>query len=135
MADGLEQSRRGRHRGRSSDRGDGSRQRPGEELIRAGLEDLARGEESIAALLVSVGAPRLQRLGHTVTNPIPDAEHRLYERLRATEPGSAHSRYNALGGRSPGQPGVLHARSPRRCPWDGASGMARAHSPAPSNPS
>lgn len=48
------------------------------------------------ALLVSIGAPRLSRLGLPVPDPIPSAELRLYEQLRAQDAGSAHSRYNAL---------------------------------------
>ena len=69
---------------------------PGSDLIAAGLEDLSRGAHSIPALLVSIGAPRLKRLGFQVPNPIPDPEHRLYELLRQADPDAAHSRYNAL---------------------------------------
>jgi len=36
---------------------------PGEDLIEAGLKDLREGRESIAALLVAIGSPRLRRLG------------------------------------------------------------------------
>ena len=45
---------------------------------------------------MSIGAPRLQRLGFNVPNPIPAAEHRLYDHLRAEDSDSAHARYNAL---------------------------------------
>ncbi|HEX9632305.1 MAG TPA: hypothetical protein VGA02_07545 [Gemmatimonadales bacterium] len=69
---------------------------PGGDLVASGLEDLARGVESVPALLVSVGAPRLRRLGVLVPGTLPDAEHRLYARLAADEPDAAHSRYNAL---------------------------------------
>ncbi len=69
---------------------------PGADLVQAGLDDLARGVESVPALLVSVGAPRLRRLGYPIEAPIPDAEHRLYLRLCQDDPASAHSRYNAL---------------------------------------
>jgi hypothetical protein len=69
---------------------------PGEDLIKRGLDDLAAGIESAEALLVSIGAPRLEGLGLTVENPFPSPEHRLYELLSAEEPASAHSRYNAL---------------------------------------
>lgn len=69
---------------------------PGQELIEQGLRDLERGEETIPALLVSIGAPRLRRLGISVPLTIPSAEHRLYARLRQEEPDAAHSRYNAL---------------------------------------
>jgi hypothetical protein len=69
---------------------------PGEDLVRAGLDDLARGVESIPALLVSIGAPRLRRLGVLVPAPIPTPERRLYEVLHGADPATAHSRYNAL---------------------------------------
>jgi hypothetical protein len=36
---------------------------PGADLIRRGLADLERGVESIPALLVLVGAPRLRSIG------------------------------------------------------------------------
>ena len=70
---------------------------PGNELIRTGLEDLRRGAESVPALLVSIGAPRLRSLDL----PIPDQtslnpEYRLYELLRRSDPDAAHSRYNTL---------------------------------------
>jgi hypothetical protein len=61
-----------------------------------GLQDLARGVESVPALLVSIGAPRLEQLGIHVVRPIPSPEHRLYARLHAEDPDQAHSRYNAL---------------------------------------
>jgi hypothetical protein len=69
---------------------------PGEELIEKGLADLDRGEESAEALLVSIGAPRLRRLGLTVRRPFPSPEHRLYALLSESDADSAHSRYNAL---------------------------------------
>ena len=36
---------------------------PGADLVREGIADLERGVESIPALLVSIGAPRLARAG------------------------------------------------------------------------
>jgi hypothetical protein len=70
---------------------------PGGDLVEEGLADLARGVETIPALLVSIGAPRLRRLGLPVSEGvIPSPEHRLYERLAESDPDSAHSRYNAL---------------------------------------
>jgi len=69
---------------------------PGEEIVRDGLSDLERGRESLEALLVSIGAPRLVELGFRVPSPIPSPEHRLYQRLAAEDADSAHSRYNAL---------------------------------------
>jgi hypothetical protein len=70
--------------------------RPGEDLIGKGLADLAKGHASLEALLVSIGAPRLEAAGIPVKAPLANAEHRLYERLALEDPGSAHSRYNAL---------------------------------------
>lgn len=69
---------------------------PGADLVQQGLDDLARGVESIPSLLVSIGAPRLQALGYTIENPVPHPERRLYDRLAADDSDSAHSRYNAL---------------------------------------
>ncbi|MDR5682595.1 MAG: hypothetical protein QN163_01015 [Armatimonadota bacterium] len=69
---------------------------PGQDLVDAGLADLERGVESVPALLVSIGAPRLRRIGFSIPTTIPSPERRLYERLAAEDPDSAHSRYNAL---------------------------------------
>ena len=69
---------------------------PAADLIERGLQDLNRGLESAEALLVSIGAPRLTKLGVAVDHPIPDAERKLYERLANDDQDSAHSRYNAL---------------------------------------
>jgi len=72
---------------------------PGADLVEQGIADLARGVESVAALLVAIGAPRLRRLGYDVppAPPAPPgAEHRLYELLKKQDPDAAHSRYNAL---------------------------------------
>jgi hypothetical protein len=69
---------------------------PGEELVRRGIDQLEQGVESVEALLVSIGAYRLSRLGFEVSRPIPSPEHRLYELLRREDPDAAHSRYNGL---------------------------------------
>ena len=69
---------------------------PGQDLIETGLRDLAQGVESVPALLVSIGAPRLRRIGLAVEHPIDAPERRLYERLQAENPDAAHSRFNAL---------------------------------------
>lgn len=69
---------------------------PGAELVENGLADLAAGRETVASLLVSIGAPRLRQLGIEVSNPIPAAEHRLYRLLSDSTEDDAHSRYNAL---------------------------------------
>jgi hypothetical protein len=69
---------------------------PGEELVRKGQADLSRGIESVEALLVSIGAPRLERLGFRISSPIETPELRLYELLAEEDSDTAHSRYNAL---------------------------------------
>jgi len=69
---------------------------PGADLIREGLNDLARGIESVPALLVLVGAPRLRQLGFDLPDTPYFPEDRLYEKLAAEDSDSAHSRYNAL---------------------------------------
>ena len=69
---------------------------PGADLVSAGLTDLDRGVASVPALLVSIGAPRLEALGVRVPRPLPDPERQLYECLHRDDPDSAHSRYNAL---------------------------------------
>ena len=69
---------------------------PGAEIVAPGLADLAAGRASVAALVVSIGAPRLRRLGFDVVSPIRDAERALYLRLAAEDPDGAHSRYNGL---------------------------------------
>lgn len=69
---------------------------PGADLVSAGLDDLGSGIESIEALLVSIGAPRLRSLGFTLPPPLADPEHRLYELLAREHADGAHGRYNAL---------------------------------------
>ena len=70
---------------------------PGSELIESGLEDLRAERETISALLVAIGAPRLRRLGMDLPGNLPaNPEHRLYDLLEKDGPDSAHSRYNAL---------------------------------------
>jgi hypothetical protein len=69
---------------------------PAAELIRKGADDLAQGLESAEALLVSIGAPRLAKLGIEIASPLPSPEHRLYGLLRSEDADGAHSRYNAL---------------------------------------
>ena len=69
---------------------------PGADLIREGLRDLETGVESVPALLVLVGAPRLRRLGFDVPDTPYFPEDRLYERLAEQHGDGAHSQYNAL---------------------------------------
>jgi hypothetical protein len=69
---------------------------PGEDLIEQGLADLRKHRETIPALLVAIGAPRLRRLGIELPDKLPDnPEHRLYDLLAKDDSDSAHSRYNA----------------------------------------
>ncbi len=73
---------------------------PANDLIETGLRDLRERRETIAALLVSIGAPKLRQLGLDVTETSVSSdstpEHRLYDLLASDNPDSAHSRYNAL---------------------------------------
>jgi hypothetical protein len=68
---------------------------PGAEIVDKSVVDLARGVESVGSLLVSIGGPRLERLGLELPPPIASPEHRLYA-LLAEDADGAHSRYNAL---------------------------------------
>ena len=69
---------------------------PGADLIGAGLNDLRAGRETIAALLVAIGAPRLRSLGLYLPSDLPaNPEHRLYDLPAKDDSDSAHSRYNA----------------------------------------
>ena len=54
------------------------------------------GFETCEALLVSIGHPRLRRLGLDLPPPLVEPEQRLYRLLAAQDPDRAHSRYNAL---------------------------------------
>lgn len=70
---------------------------PGGDMVRDGIADLVAGRETIAAVAVSIAAPRLRDLGLDVPrSALPLPEHRLYELLAETDPDSAHSRYNAI---------------------------------------
>lgn len=70
---------------------------PGYVLIREGLHDLQAQRETIPALVVLIGAPRLRKLGVEVpASKVTEPEHRLYAKLAAEDSDSAHSRYNGL---------------------------------------
>lgn len=71
---------------------------PGGELLAEGLEDLKGGVETVPALLVQIGAPRLRLLRIEVpSRPFRGLpEHRLYEILALEHGDNAHGRYNAL---------------------------------------
>lgn len=72
---------------------------PGADLVARGIQALRRGETTIEALLVSVGAPRLRAAGLDIP-PVPPLPHApeisLYLAIGADHPRDAHSRYNAL---------------------------------------
>jgi hypothetical protein len=67
---------------------------PGADLVRAGLDDLRGGRESIEGLLVLVGAPRLRRVGIDV--PARVVTYPEHELLADSDSNTAHGRYNAL---------------------------------------
>jgi len=69
---------------------------PGADLVRRGAEDLDAGQESIEALLVSIGAPRLRSMGIQLAAPVASPEHKLYAHLASEKGDAAHSAYNAL---------------------------------------
>ena len=69
---------------------------PGAELIRQGIRDAETGQESIAALVVSIGAARLARCGLVVAHAFDGPERRLYDLLQNEHGDGAHSKYNAL---------------------------------------
>lgn len=69
---------------------------PGAEFIEQGAADLDDGHESLEALLVSIGAPRLRSVGIEVSTPIESPEHKLYALLAREKGDAAHSAYNAL---------------------------------------
>lgn len=70
---------------------------PGSDLVEAGLADLAVGNETVAAMLVTMAGSRLRAVGIEVPEvAVEHPSHRLYELLCETEGLGAHSRYNAL---------------------------------------
>lgn len=70
---------------------------PANDLITTGILDLQIGRETIAALLVAIGAPKLRKLGLDLPTTLPSyPEHRLYDLLSLDGIDSAHARYNAL---------------------------------------
>jgi hypothetical protein len=69
---------------------------PGGDLVIAGIADLEAHTESVEALLVAVGAPRLSALGLSIPPTPPHPEHRLYALLARDDPDAAHGKYNAL---------------------------------------
>lgn len=65
--------------------------------MKTGITDLLRKRETIPALLVAIGAPKLRKLGVNLPSTLPaNPEHRLYDLLSAENSDTAHSKYNAL---------------------------------------
>jgi hypothetical protein len=70
---------------------------PAYDLVSTGILDLQNDRETIPALLVAIGAPKLLRLGLPLPSILPaNPEHRLYDLLSVTGSDTAHSRYNGL---------------------------------------
>ncbi|MEM7385900.1 MAG: hypothetical protein AAF514_13240 [Verrucomicrobiota bacterium] len=71
---------------------------PGSELVIAGLDDLANGVfDSVEALLVAIGSPRLRALGIELPYRFSELpEHELYFKLAGLHGIDAHSKYNGL---------------------------------------
>jgi len=61
------------------------------------MRDLANGQRSAQALLVSIAAPRLELLGIRVPSaPLLHPEEQLFDLLITEHGDGAHARYNAL---------------------------------------
>ena len=58
---------------------------PGAELIAAGLDDLSKGRETVPALLVSIGSPRLRSLGFEPIHVIPKRRDSAVRAARARQ--------------------------------------------------
>lgn len=72
---------------------------PGADLVSSGVEALKRGEATVEALLVMVGASRMRAAGLELPEcpPLPHPpEIALYKAIGAEHPSDTHSRYNAL---------------------------------------
>jgi hypothetical protein len=96
---------------------DGESALPGADLIRTGLAARARGESTIEALLIAIGAPRLRALGVLPADDMPDRaepEIALYRALGELYPHDTHSRYNALIRRMVSFERALECRRARR---------------------
>lgn len=70
---------------------------PGADLVEKGIADLDRGEPTIEAWLVSIGAVRIRDAsGIDLRGALVEPEAGLYAALARENEDSAHSRYNAL---------------------------------------
>lgn len=68
---------------------------PGHDLVDKGLRDLAAGQETVEALLVSMAPSALREVGLTVPPPLEEPQLKLFALLGQTLGNGAHSRYNA----------------------------------------
>ena len=90
---------------------------PGAELVARGIEDLRRGELTVEALLVAVGARRLRAAGLSVPKASgwpPEPEHALYEAIGRSGVEDSHAHYNALIRRLVSFERALERRSSQR---------------------
>ena len=72
---------------------------PMQEAIEKGTRELngrKKPEETLEALLVSIGSPKLRSLGVRIRKTISNPEHKLYDVLARQHGDNAHSAYNAL---------------------------------------
>ena len=70
---------------------------PGRELVIAGLDDLRAGRDTVEAMLVATGAPRLRACGIDVPGGDRlDSGLRMFRLLGDRDAASAYSTYNAL---------------------------------------
>jgi hypothetical protein len=70
---------------------------PGSELMVAGLDDLRAGRDTVEAMLVATGAPRLRACGIDVPGgDRPDSGLRMYRLLGERDAAGAYGTYNAL---------------------------------------
>ncbi len=102
---------------------------PGSDLVAKGTRDLGRGFESLEALVVSIGAPRLRRLGVAVNRPIPRAEELRRDRAAALPlSGDRSSRFQAA--RGGGRRGLVGPRRRARSSLSVSIASRQAASPA-----
>ncbi len=65
--------------------------------MKKGIEDLDRGEATVEAWLVSIGACRIRAAsGIEIPGALAEPESGLYDLLAREDSDSAHSRYNAF---------------------------------------
>jgi hypothetical protein len=87
---------------------------PGAELVSQGLIDLAAGLETVPALLVAIGAPRLRAELPVPENPFDEPNLRLYHLLGRSAVDDPYAAYNALIRRLTRYERALEGRAERR---------------------